>query len=384
MKITDLKMYYMPFRFLFLKIETDEGISGWGEPIIEGRAATVEAAVNEWKKQLVGRNPLLIEDIWQTMYRCAFYRGGAILMSAMAGINQALWDIKGKYYGVPVYELINGAVKNRVKVYRSIHGDTTEALVADAKKAVFEDGYKLIKSSLIPSMAFVDDSSVVDFVVEKATAVKEAIGKSADFAIDFHGRVHKPMAKVIAYELDKLGLSFMEEPVLPTNKEALKELVKWCHTPIAQGERLYNRWDFKEVFTDGATDIVQPDLSHAGGISECVRIAAMAEAYDCAVAPHCPLGVIAFASCIQLDTAVPNAVFQEQSIDIHDQRKENPFLCCLKNPEVFQYKDGFIIPPAGPGLGIDIDEDVVKEKSAVKHDWKNPIEHTFDGTPIEW
>ena len=383
MKITDLKMYYVPFRFLFLKIETDEGISGWGEPIIEGRAATVEAAVNEWRYFLIGHDPLKIEEIWQTMYRCAFYRGGAILMSAMAGINQALWDIKGKYYGVPAYELINGGVKDKVKVYRSIHGDTPEELAADAAKAV-DEGYKLIKSCPFPISAFIDTKEKVAKTVEMLTAAKESIGGRADFAVDFHGRLHKPMAKMMVKALEPLDLLFIEEPVLPTNREAMKEFAQWCATPIATGERVYNRWEYKDIFETGGVDIIQPDLSHAGGISECRRIAAMAEAYDLAVAPHCPLGVIAFASCIQLDTTTPNAVFQEQSIDIHDQSEANPFLSVLKDRTVFQYEDGFVKPPKGPGLGIEIDEDKVEAISKEKHDWKNPIEKTYDGTPIEW
>lgn len=384
MRITDLKLYYVPHRFLFLKIETDEGISGWGEPIIEGRAATLEASVNEWRNFLIGRNPLLIEDIWQSMYRCAFYRGGPILMSTIAGINQALWDIKGKYYNAPVYELLGGAVKDKVKVYRSIQGDSPEELARDAKKAVFEEGYKLVKSCPIPISAFVDDMKKVDHVIEMVTAIKDAVGDKADIAIDFHGRLHRPMAKIVVHELDKLGLLFLEEPILPTNKEVLKEFSKWCHTPIAQGERIFSRWEFKDLLADGCTDIVQPDLSHAGGISEGLRIAAMAEAYDVAFAPHCPLSVISFASCIQLDTCTPTAVFQEQSINVHNGSKDNLKMRFLKDPGVFRYEDGFVLPPSGPGLGIEIDEELVKELNADKHDWKNPMERTFDGTPIEW
>jgi galactonate dehydratase len=383
MKITDLKMFYVPHRFLFLKIETDEGISGWGEPIVEGRAGTLEASVNEWKSYLLGKDPLKIEEIWQTMYRCAFYRGGAIMMSTIAGVNQALWDIKGKFFNVPVYELLGGAVKDRVKVYRSIQGETPQELAADAKKAM-KEGYSILKTCPCPISGFVDSYDKIDFVDDMISAVKEVIGNKCDLAIDFHGRMHRPMAKLMIKRLEKHDLLFIEEPVIPTNKEAMKEFAKWSATPIATGERMYSRWDFKDMFIDGTVDIVQPDLSHAGGISECMRIASMAEAFDVALAPHCPLSVIAFASCIQVDTACANAVFQEQQLDIHNDNAGNPFFQVLKDPSVFQFKDGFITPPKSPGLGIEINEELVEELNKNKHDWKNPRVKAYDGTPIEW
>ena len=383
MKITDLKLYYVPIRFLYLKIETDEGICGWGEPLVEGRAATLEAAVKEWSNFLIGRDPLKVEEIWQFMYRGAFYRGGPVMMSAIAGIDQALWDIRGKYFGVPVYQLLNGGVKQRLKVYRSIHGDTPEALAADAREAVAQ-GYKFLKCAPTMPLHYLDTYEALDAVVEKIAAAREAIGTGVDMAVDLHGRVHRPMAKLLMRELDALRLTFIEEPVLPTNNEALKELVQYTNIPIATGERMYSRWDFKNLLEMHVVDILQPDLSHAGGISECYRIAAMAEAYDLGIAPHCPLSVIAFAACVQLDMAAPTALFQEQSIDIHDCTRSNEKMQWIKNPEVFAFKDGFVSVPDGPGLGIEVDEALVAQASQTPHDWKNPMWRTFDGTPIEW
>lgn len=383
MKITDFKIYYVPHRFLYLKIETDSGISGWGEPLVEGRAATLEAAVNEWKQYFIGKDPLLIEDHWQMMYRGAFYRGGPIMMSTIAGIDQALWDIKGKYYNTPVYDLLGGCTKDKVKVYRSIHGDTSEELAQDALKAKSE-GYTLIKTCPLEPMHYVDSLAKVNLIVEKMAAIRDAIGSELDLAIDFHGRIHKPMAKVITRELDQFKLLFIEEPVLPTNKEALREVAKYTSAPIAMGERMYSRWDFKDLLIDGYVDIIQPDLSHAGGISECRRIATMAEAFDVAVAPHCPLSVIAFASCLQTDIATPNAIFQEQSIDIHNDNRNNSKMNFLKDPELFNFKDGFVGIPTKPGLGIELNEDLIIEMDKTRIDWKNPLWRTYDGSPIEW
>jgi galactonate dehydratase len=389
MKIVDLKLYHVPRRFLYLKIETDEGICGWGEPLVEGRAGTLEGAVNEWRDYFIGKNPLPIEEHWQTMYRCAFYRSGPVLMSAMAGIDQALWDIKGKYHDMPVYEMLGGPVKNKVKAYRGIRGSTAAELAADAALAKSQ-GYKLVKCGSTTvhhdgaGTHYIDTLGRVDAAVAKLAAIRDAIGFDIDLAVDFHGAIHKPMAKVITKEIDQFRLAFIEEPVLPENSEALREVARYTSSPIATGERMYSRWDFKKILDDGYVDIIQPDLSHAGGISECRRIAAMAEAYDMALAPHCPLSVIAFASCVQIDAASPNAVFQEQSIDVHDGTKDNPGMAALGDPGVFAFDGGFISLPAKAGLGIDINEEYVEEANKTPHNWKNPLLRTYDGTPIEW
>lgn len=383
MKITDLKLYFMPHRFLFLKIETDEGICGWGEPLVEGRAATLEASVLEWKDYLLGKDPLLIEQHWQTMYRCAFYRGGPVMMSTIAGIDEALWDIKGKYLNTSVASLLGGTVRDKIKVYRSIHGNTPAELAADARLAVGQ-GYTLLKAAPTKATHFVDSYQKVTQVLDMIGAVRDEIGNGIDLAVDFHGRIHRPMAKPIVAGLGEYNLTFIEEPVLSENREALREIAGCSQSPIALGERLYSRWDFKQIFADGYTDIIQPDLSHAGGISECRRIASMAEAFDVAFAPHCPLDSIAFAACIQVDMATPNAVFQEQSIGIHNPAADNVRMNFLKDITGFHYEHGFVHLPAGPGLGIEINEELVIEMDKQRHNWKNPIWETDDGTRIEW
>lgn len=383
MKITGLETFLVPPRWLFLKVTTDEGVVGWGEPVVEGRAATTAAAVRELESYLIGQDPFRIEYLWQTMYRCAFYRGGPVLMSAISGVDQALWDIKGKALNVPVYELMGGCVRDKLRMYSWIHGDSPEEL---AKQAVEKRsmGYTALKMTPFEApMHFIDSFEKVDETTQKLAAIRDAVGYTMDVAIDFHGRVHKPMAKILAKELDPFKLMFIEEPVLPENLDALAEIAKYTSTPIATGERLYSRWDFKRILEAGIVDIVQPDLSHAGGLSECRRIATQAEAYDVAVAPHCPLGPIALASCIQLDCATPNAFIQEQSLGIH-YNKGNELLDYITNPSVFHYENGFVAPPKGPGLGIEVNEEYVREVAKSGHNWKNAVWHNEDGTPAEW
>ena len=382
MKITDMTLYKVPPRWLFLKIETDEGITGWGEPVIEGRADTVKTAVEEFKNYLTGKDPMNIEDHWQAMYRGGFYRGGPEVMSAISGIDQALWDIKGKYYSAPVYELLGGACRDRLKIYRWIGGDRPDDVKAAANEALGQ-GYSAVKMNATEELHYIDSFEKIDKVCRRLAAVREEAGYKLDIAVDFHGRVHKPMAKVLAKELDQFHLMFIEEPVLPQNNEALREIANHTATPIATGERMFSRWEFKNILEAGYVDIIQPDLSHAGGVSECKKIASMAEAYDVAVAPHCPLGPIALAACVQLDICTPNAFIQEQSLGIH-YNKGGDLLDYLADPSVFKYENGFISILPGPGLGIEISEKAVDEGAAKGHSWKNPIWRNFDGTIAEW
>jgi galactonate dehydratase len=382
MKITQLEQFRVPPRWLFLKITTDEGISGWGEPVVEGRASTVEAAVEELSDYVIGKDPLRIEDIWQMLYRGGFYRGGPVLMSALAGIDQALWDIKGKYYRMPIYEFLGGAVRDSVPVYSWIGGDRP-AEVALAAKEKQAQGFRAVKMNASEEMNYIDSYAKVEQIVQRVAAIREVTDSDFGIAVDFHGRIHKPMAKVIAKALEPFHLMFIEEPVLPENNEALCEIAHHTTIPIATGERMYSRWDFKRVFQDGCVDIIQPDVSHAGGITELKKIAAMAEAYDLAVAPHCPLGPIALAACLQVDFATPNAVIQEQSLGIHYNRGSD-LLDYLADASVFQYRDGQVPILKGPGLGIEINEEVVRNAAKLGHRWRNPIWRHADGTIAEW
>jgi galactonate dehydratase len=382
MKITKMELFKVPPRWLFLKVETDEGISGWGEPVVEGKADTVHAAVTEMSDYLIGQDPMRIEDIFQVLYRGGFYRGGPILSSAISGIEQALWDIKGKFYNAPIYDLLGGACRDRTRVYSWIGGDRPSD-VGEAARRQVEAGFTAVKMNATEEMHFIDSIPKVEAAIARIAAVREAVGKEIGIGIDFHGRVHKSMAKILVKELEPYRPMFIEEPVLPENNEALKEIAKYTSCPIATGERMYTRWGFKELLAQGIVDIIQPDLSHAGGILETRKIASMAEAYDVAVAPHCPLGPIALASCLQLDTCSPNAFIQEQSLGIH-YNQGSDLLDYLKDPSVFAYKDGFVANLTGPGLGIDVNEEKVREMAAVGHNWRNPVWRQEDGTVAEW
>ena len=382
MKITRLSTYRVPPRWMLLKIETDEGLVGWGEPVIEGRARTVETAVQELGSYLIGQDPARINDLWQVMYRAGFYRGGPILMSAIAGIDQALWDIKGKRLGVPVYELLGGLVRDRMKTYSWVGGDRPADVIADIKR-LREGGFDTFKMNGTEELAIVDSAKAVDAAVGRIAEIRAAFGNDIEFGIDFHGRVAAPMARILLRALEPYRPLFVEEPVLAEQAEHYPRLADSTSIPLAAGERMYSRFDFKRVFNAGGIAIVQPDLSHAGGISECLKIASMAEAYDVALAPHCPLGPVALAACLQVDFVSHNAVLQEQSMGIH-YNQGGELLDYVKNREDFHIEDGYIKPLPRPGLGVEVDEERVIEASANAPDWRNPVWRHADGSVAEW
>lgn len=382
MKIVEIHTYKVRPRWGFVEILTDNDISGWGEAVLEGHCDTVLACVDEMKDVLIGEDPGQIEDIWTTLYRAGFYRGGGVMMSAISGIDQALWDIKGKYYDAPVYELLGGACRKKMKVYSWIGGDRPR----DVGKAALERkeaGFTAVKMNATEELQMVDTYDKIDAVLERVAAVRETCGKYFGIAIDFHGRVHKPMAKILAKKLEEFDPMFIEEPVLCEHMEYCPEIAAACNIPIATGERLYSRYDFKRLFKIGGVDIIQPDLSHAGGISEVKKIAAMAEAYDIALAPHCPLGPIALAACLNVDACSYNAVIQEQSMGIHYNVGKS-VLDYVLNPEDFAFIDGYVKLPRLPGLGIKINKELVLEENKTPHKWKNPIWRHFDGSIAEW
>jgi galactonate dehydratase len=382
MKIIKLTTYRVPPRWMLLKIETDEGIVGWGEPVIEGRARTVEAAVHEMSPYLVGQDPARINDLWQAMYRAGFYRGGAILMSASAGIDQALWDIKGKALGVPVYELLGGLVRDKMKTYSWVGGDRPSDVIAGIRK-LREAGFDTFKMNGTEEMAMLDSARAVDAAVGRIAEIREAFGNDIEFGIDFHGRVAAPMAKVLLRALEPYRPLFVEEPVLAEQADWYPRLAEMTSIPLAAGERMYSRFEFKRVFEQGGIAILQPDLSHAGGITECVKIAAMAEAYDVALAPHCPLGPVALAACLQVDFVSHNAVLQEQSMGIHYNQGAE-LLDYVVNRDDFDIVGGYIKPLPKPGLGVVVDEERVIEASKNAPDWRNPVWRHQDGSIAEW
>ncbi|WP_097911823.1 galactonate dehydratase [Streptomyces sp. b84] len=381
MKITSLETFLVAPRWLFLRIATDEGITGWGEPVVEGRAETVRAAVHELEDLLIGEDPLRIEHHWQVLTKGGFYRGGPVLSSAVAGIDQALWDIAGKTYDVPVHQLLGGPVRDRLRVYSWIGGDSPDHVAELAREQV-EAGFTCVKMNGSAQMRAIDTPAQTQAVIDRVAAVREVLGPDRDVAIDFHGRMSTAMSRRLLPLLEPLHPLFVEEPVLPEHAHDLRHLVDSTTIPLALGERLYSRWDFRDVLRTGIA-VAQPDLSHAGGISEVRRIAALAEVHDVTLAPHCPLGPIALAASMQVGFATPNFLIQEQSLGIH-YNKGNELLDYLLDPTPFLFTDGHADRPTGPGLGIEIDEEAVRRAAETGHRWRNPVWHHSDGTFAEW
>ncbi|HEV2866255.1 MAG TPA: galactonate dehydratase [Allosphingosinicella sp.] len=379
MKIARIETFYVPPRWLFVRVETDDGAVGWGEASLEGWAEAVAGAFEALRDRFIGHDAFAIEDVWQVAYRGGFYRGGPVMMSAIAGLDQALWDLKGKALGVPAWQMLGGRVRDKVRAYAWIGGDRPGD-VASACEVRKGQGFSAVKMNATAELGWIGAPRAFEEVVAR---VEAAQGAGMDVGLDFHGRVHRPMAKQLARALEPLGLLFIEEPLLAENREGLAQLAGLVATPIALGERLYSRWDFKPYFEARAVDIIQPDLSHAGGLSECRRIAAMAEAYDVAVAPHCPLGPLALAACLQLAACAPNVVLQEMSLGIH-YNVGHDLLEFLTDKEVLTPVDGFLRIPETAGLGIDIDEAAVREAHKSAHRWRNPLWRHEDGSVAEW
>src|SRR5215210_6342153 len=379
MKIGRIETFVVPPRWLFVRVESEDGAVGWGEASLEGHAEAVEGAFEALRDRFIGHDPRRIEDIWQVAYRGGFYRGGPVLMSALAGLEQALWDLKGKLVGLPAWEMLGGRVRDKIRAYAWIGGDRPHE-IADAAKARRDQGFSAVKMNATAELDWIGTPKLFDEVVKRVQAAQAA---GMDVGLDFHGRVHRPMAKQLAKALEPLGLLFIEEPLLSENPEGLRQIAELTSTPIALGERLFSRWDFKPFFEMGAVDIIQPDLSHAGGILECRKIAAMAEAYDVAVAPHCPLGPLALAACLQLAACTPNVAIQEMSLGIH-YNVGHDLLSFVSDPEVLTPVDGFLPIPEKPGLGVTIDEAGVREAHKDRHRWRNPIFRNPDGSFAEW
>jgi galactonate dehydratase len=367
LKITKVETQLIKPRWLFLRVSTNAGITGLGEPIHEGRARTVAEAVEELTPYLLGKDPRAVAHHWQAMYRHAFYRGGPILTSAISGIDQALWDIKGKALGVPVYELLGGPTRSRIRVYA--HAGTPEKiqqLKAQGFTAFKTGPYKERPARIIENKAFIDRAA------GRFAELRQAAGDDVDVAIDFHGAISAQTAKVLIKALEPYQPMFIEEPVNCQEVDVMAEIARGTHLPIATGERIFTKWGFREILEKKAASILQPDLCHAGGITEVRLIAGMAEAFYAAVAPHNPLGPISLAAGLQIAAAIPNFLCQEQ-VSLGEGYIQHPF----------KVRDGYIDLPTGAGLGIDLDENALADK--INHDWRNPQSYDADdGSVTDW
>lgn len=367
LKITKVETFMVKPRWLFLKIHTNAGITGLGEPIVEGRAKTVATAIEELTPYLIGKDPRPVAHHWQAMYRHAFYRGGPVLTSAISGVDQALWDIKGKALGVPVYELLGGPTRTRVRAYA--HAGTVEKI-----KQRKEEGFTAFKTGPFKDRParIVENKAFIDKAAKRFAELREAVGDECDIAIDFHGALSQQTARLLIKALEPFQPMFIEEPVNCQEVDVMADIARGTHLPIATGERIFTKWGFREILEKKAASILQPDLCHAGGITECRLIAGMAEAFYAAIAPHNPLGPISLAAGLNLAAAIPNFLCQEQS---------SLGVGYIKKP--FQVKDGYIDIPTGPGLGIELDENALANK--LDHDWRNRETYDVDdGSVVDW
>ena len=389
-RISKYELFKVPPRWLFLRIETKSGIIGWGEPNLEGYTDTVLAAVKELMHLIIGTDPSRINYIWQKFYRSKFYsNGNAVIMSAISGIDQALWDILGKTLNAPIHKLLGGPVRSKLKVYCWCGGDGDNDAQDAANTAVNVlkyTKYKMLKMNACSKLEYVDTEQAVQRAVDRFKCVRSAVGDKVEIGLDFHGRVKIPMAKKMMVALQEFNPLFYEEVVHPTQNDALSEIASCTHIPIATGERMYTMEQFRDLLQKRSVNIIQPDVSHCGGITNLLNISRLAEAYEVALAPHCPLGPIAFASCLQVDACCVNFVFQESSMGIHyNVEGKADLLDYVKNKHVLDVdEEGFIKRLDGPGLGIEIDEEKVRKAASITHNWCEPQWTLNDGCPTTW
>ena len=353
MKITAIKPIFADGGariFVFVKVETNQpGLIGWGEASLEGKPRAVAGCIQDMEPMILGLDPRHVEHCWQLLYRSAFWRLGVIGLSAISGIDQALWDIKGKELGRPVYELLGGPVREQARMYTHFGGATIDDAVASAREKV-ERGWTAIKTVPVPITKMLDGPKVLKEAEAKLAAVREAVGDEVDILLDMHGRLTPQMAIQYGKKFEPYHPLFLEEPVQAENPAAMAPVARALSTPIATGERLFTRWGFREILEQGAASLLQPDTCHAGGISEVRKIGTMAEVYYAGLAPHNPYGPVSTAACLQVDFAAPNFVIQEMV----DPESVPAMMEFVKEP--LAIVDGYIHAPTKPGIGVEVDE----------------------------
>ena len=379
MKIAKIEQFFPRQRMRLVKITTDNGIVGWGETTLEGKPKSTWAAVEELAEYFVGKDPLRIEHHWQHVYRSAFFRGGNVLMSALSGIDQALWDIAGKDYDVPAYMLLGGAVRDRIRVYAhwGVHGQTDEALASARARLdmLLAKGYTAFKTGPGGTWRAHEPPARIDAFVKDAYTMREWVGDEVELCFDFHGKMTPGLAIEVCGQLAGMRPMFVEEPIPQENVDALKEVSDHVPFPIATGERLLSRWEFREIFEKQAVSYIQPDGSHAGGITELKKIANMAEVYYIHIMPHCAIGPVAFSACMQVDAVVPNFLVQEQvDVGLGEGLLVEPW----------QVVDGHIELPTKPGLGFDLIESEVEKTIEHTEELGGELYYENDGSVADW
>ena len=359
-KVTKIETFVLKNTWVFVKISTDAGVTGWGE-MLKDDAKACAAGAMEVADYLVGQDPNRVVFHWQAIHRGSFYRGGPIKTAISSGIDQALWDIKGKIYGVPVYKLLGGPTRDRIRVY----GQVNQTTGVNAMKVGPTETRQPFK--------YVEGQKFIDEVAERFKALRDRMGSGVDIGVDFHGAVEPGTASLLIKALEPYHPWFYEEIVQPLNVDVMAELAKKTNIPLATGERIFTKWGFREILEKKAAYILQPDICYAGGITELRLIAGMAEAYYAPIAPHNPNGPISLAASLQLAASIPNFLIQERGDTEHD-------LLAKPLPPV---KNGHRGLPTEPGLGIIIDENKLMAQVGEPRPYKARFDPD-DGSVIDW
>ena len=360
-KVTKIETFVLRNSWVFVKISTDAGIVGWGE-MLKDDARACAAGAEEVGRYLIGQDPNRVVFHWQAIQRGSFYRGGPIKTAIQSGIDQALWDIKGKVYGVPVYKLLGGPTRDRIRVYGQVSPVTGV------------NAMKVAPNSTRAAFKYIEGQKFVDEVAERFKALREKQGPGVDIAIDFHGAVEPPTALLLIKALEPYHPWFYEEIVQPLNVDTMAELAKKTIIPLATGERIFTKWGFREILEKRAAMILQPDVCYAGGITELRLIAGMAEAYYLPIAPHNPQGPCSLAASLQIAASIPNFLIQERGDAEHRNLLAKPL------PPV---KNGYRELPTEPGLGITIDEDKLRAEVGEPQQYRTRLDPD-DGSVVDW
>ena len=361
--------------WLFVVVETDEGLTGVGEGSLPGHPLAVAAAIAEYREYLLGEDPARIQHLWQVMYRQPFFRSGAVTLSAMSAIEQALWDIKGKVAELPVYELLGGRCHDRIRLYANGPGGATPDEIAESARSLVEQGYTAMKTNIDVPVLPVQGEQMLRDAVAHIEVVRNAVGSDVEIAWDAHGRLSPAMSIRLARVLEPYDIWFLEEPALPENVKGLLHVARATSIPIATGERLFTKWAFREVLELGAAALVQPDLSHCGGVLEARAIATMAEVYYCGFAPHNPLGPINTIVSAHVAMASPNFVALEVCLYPPEWTRD-----AISEP--LEFVDGYLELSDEPGWGVELDVELCRAHPYEPH--KLPILQHPSGAVADW
>lgn len=385
--IEDVAVFRVPPRWTFVRLRCSDGTEGWGEAIVPKRQAAVVGAIADIGANIAGADAERIEDLAQRMHRGGFFRGGPILGTAAAAIEQALWDAKGRRHGLAVHDFLGGAVREKLRTYAWVGGDRPEDAVEHTRSRL-KQGFTAVKLNVAGQLDYLESSSSIDAVVERVASLRSEFGRDLGIAVDFHGRASHVTARALVRELEQYSLLWVEEPVSPEDYDGLRDLRRVAGSvPIATGERLTSRWQFKNLLRDATVDILQPDVSLTG-LFELEKICRMAETYDVAVAPHCPNGPISLAASLQVGFCCGNVIIQEQSLGLHYHQgfeglPEGDLFDYLTDATPITSVDGHFARPTGPGLGIEVDIHAVAAAETSwtlpDPDWRHP-----DGRLAEW